>query len=78
MLLSNVALGGILTVLLASTEMDSLLMTNYSYLSFYLGLAMYPRMLLTVRILIALDNSFNIGGRKTGTSSCLGKSRSCS
>ena len=48
MLMSNVALGGILTVLLASTEMESLLMTNYSYLSFYLGLAMYPRMLLTV------------------------------
>ena len=48
MLMSNVALGGILTVLLASTEMESLLQTNYSYLSFYLGLAMYPRMLLTV------------------------------
>ena len=76
MLMSNVALGGILTVLLAATEMESLLMTNYSYLSFYLGLAMYPRMLLTVRTFWYLK--FVIGKPKAWASPCTSKSRPCS
>ncbi len=48
MLISNVALGGILTVLLAATEMEKTLETTYSYMIYYLGLAAYPRMLMTV------------------------------
>lgn len=48
MLLSNVALGGILTVLFACTEFEKTIETTYSYLIYYLGLAVYPRMLMTV------------------------------
>lgn len=47
-LFSNVSLAGILTVLYAATDMDLFLCGQYHYFLYYLVLAMYPRMLVTL------------------------------
>ena len=45
---SNVALAGLVTVLYASTDMQTFLAGKYHYFLYYLVLAIYPRMLITV------------------------------
>lgn len=47
-LFSNVSLAGIITVLYAATDMDLFICGNYHYFLYYLVLAMYPRMLVTL------------------------------
>ena len=47
-LFSNVSLAGILTVLYAATDMDLFICGQYHYFLYYLVLAMYPRMLVTL------------------------------
>lgn len=47
-LFSNVSLAGLLTVLLAATDMKTFITGKYHYFLFYLTLSMYPRMLITL------------------------------
>ena len=47
-LFSNVSLAGVLTVLLAATDMNTFITGKYHYFLFYLTLSIYPRMLITL------------------------------
>jgi 26S proteasome regulatory subunit N1 len=47
-LVYNVGLAGIITVLFSAADMKSTLMGNHNYLLYYLVLAMYPRMMVTL------------------------------
>ena len=47
-LVYNVGLSGIMAVLFAATDMKSIIMGTYNYILYYLVLAMYPRMMVTV------------------------------
>ena len=45
-LFSNVSLAGLLTAVIAGTEMDTFFCGKHHYFLFYLTLSMYPRMLI--------------------------------
>lgn len=47
-LFSQVSLAGLVTVLYAATDIDTFLCGKYHYFLYYLVLAMYPKMLITV------------------------------
>ena len=47
-LFSNVSLAGLLTVLLAATDMKTFITGKFHYFLFYLTLSIYPRMLITL------------------------------
>lgn len=77
-LFSNVSLGGLLTVLFASTDMKHFIAGKYHYFLYYLVLSIYPRMLITldengeqlktsVRVGQAVDTVGQAGRKKTIT-----------
>jgi len=47
-LFSNVSLAGLLTTVIAATDMDTFFCGKHHYFLYYLTLAMYPRWLMTV------------------------------
>lgn len=58
-LFSNVSLAGLLTVLYAATDMKTFIVGKYHYILFYLTLSMYPRMLISVSILVVTNLCIN-------------------
>ena len=47
-LFSNISLAGLITVLYATTDMDTFICGKYHYFLYFLVLSMYPRMLVTL------------------------------
>lgn len=47
-LVYNVGLSGLIAVLFSATDMKNILTGQYNYILYYLSLAMYPRMMVTV------------------------------
>lgn len=49
-LLNTVSMAGIIVLMHGCLDMTNMILSKYSYLLYYLGLSMYPRMLFTVFI----------------------------